>query len=59
MMTKVLTASPDDDPVDVARRMLEHKVGCVPVVEDGRLVGIVTEADFVKWALELVARAAA
>jgi CBS domain-containing membrane protein len=59
MTTNILTASPDDDPVAMARHMLEHKVGCLPVVEDGKLVGIVSEADFVRWALELVSRAAA
>jgi CBS domain-containing protein len=27
--------------------MMERKIGCLPVVESGSLVGIVTEADFV------------
>ena len=27
---------------------MENKIGCLPVVEKGRLVGILTEGDFVK-----------
>jgi len=28
--------------------MAEHQIGCLPVVKDRRLVGIVTEQDFIK-----------
>jgi CBS domain-containing protein len=28
--------------------MLQRKVGCLVVIEDGRLVGILTESDFVR-----------
>ena len=39
------TVSPDD-PVDEAlRQMTEHKVRRLPVVEDGRVAGIVSQAD--------------
>jgi CBS domain-containing protein len=27
--------------------MFEKKIGCLPVIENGRLVGILTEGDFV------------
>ena len=38
-----------------ARLMLERKFGCLPVCdEQGRLVGIVTEADFVRFAADMV-----
>jgi CBS domain-containing protein len=38
-----------------ARLMLERKFGCLPVCEDdGTLVGIVTEADFVRFAANVV-----
>lgn len=60
MTTNVLTTSPDAEPAEVARLMLQHQLGCVPVVDDkGELLGIVTEADFVRWALETASRAAA
>jgi len=40
-----LTASPDDSLAGVVRLMVDNKVGAVPVVERGRLVGIVSELD--------------
>lgn len=39
-------ARPDEEPQALARRMLEHRIHALPVVEDGRLVGIVSEYDF-------------
>jgi len=48
MTQGVVTAAPDQDIRDAARIMLAHKYGCLPVVEDSRLVGIVTESDFVR-----------
>jgi CBS domain-containing protein len=33
--------------VEAARLLAERKIGCLPVVEHGRLVGILTEGDFV------------
>jgi CBS domain-containing protein len=34
--------------------MRKHRVGCLPVVKDGRLVGIVTEYDFLVIAGQLL-----
>lgn len=48
MNPDVVTARPDQDIRDAARIMLENKFGCLPVIEDHRLVGIVTESDFVR-----------
>lgn len=53
MTSGVRSVEPDTPAVEVARIMRDHKFGCVPVVDGGRLVGIVTEADF----LDLVVRA--
>ncbi len=39
---------PDDDLTEAARRLDEHKIGCLLVVEDGDLIGILTEGDFVR-----------
>ena len=33
--------------VEAARVLAERKMGCLPVVKEGRLVGILTEGDFV------------
>jgi len=49
MIRNVETVSPDDELRDAARLMLEQKFGCLPVVEGRRLVGILTESDFVRW----------
>lgn len=35
---------------DAARLMLERRIGCLPVVEGGRLVGLVTESDVLRHA---------
>lgn len=48
MHEDVLTISPDAALSDAATLMLSKKVGCLPVVHGGRLVGIISEADFVK-----------
>lgn len=52
MSAKIETASPDDDVSDAARRMLDKKIGCLPVVENGKLVGILTESDFLSVVAE-------
>ncbi|HEY8514082.1 MAG TPA: CBS domain-containing protein [Candidatus Binatia bacterium] len=51
MSPHVVTIGPFEPIANAARLMLEHKIGCLPVVEGQRLVGIVTETDFVKLAL--------
>lgn len=42
-----------DEPLDsVASKMLENKFGCLPVVEGLQVIGILTEADFVRYVAE-------
>ena len=48
MHEDVITTSPDTPLADAADSMLSNKIGCLPVVEGGRLVGLISEADFVK-----------
>ena len=47
MTTEVVTASPDASLVEAAKILTERKIGCLPVIEKGKLVGILTEGDFV------------
>ena len=54
MASEPITTVPETLLAEAARILGERKIGCLPVVESGRLVGIVTEADFVA----LVARQA-
>jgi CBS domain-containing protein len=45
---QVATITPDADVGQAAKIMLEKNVGALPVVKDGKLVGIITERDFFK-----------
>jgi CBS domain-containing membrane protein len=47
MTGSVATVDPDMPLSDAARQMTERKIGCLPVVAGGELVGILTEGDFV------------
>ena len=49
MTSEVATAEPDLPLQEAARIMFENKLGCLPVTEGWRLVGILTESDFVKY----------
>lgn len=44
--------SPDDALRDAGQTMLDNKYGCMLVVEGERLVGILTEADFVAYVVQ-------
>jgi CBS domain-containing membrane protein len=55
METNVLTIAPSASAAEAAGLIEKHKVGCLPVVEHGKLVGILTEADFVRFARKLFA----
>lgn len=54
MKTKVVTASPELDLGSAIAILLKNKYGCLPVVADKKLVGIVTEADFLKLTYTLL-----
>jgi CBS domain-containing membrane protein len=53
MATEVDTIEPDEPLDEAAAMLLENKIGCLPVVEGEHLVGILTEADFVRYFLQL------
>ena len=46
-----ITVAPSASLADAARLMLEHSIGCLPVLDGGKLVGILTEGDFVRLAV--------
>lgn len=48
-----ITIGPKNTIVEAARRLLEHKIRRLPVVEDSSLVGIITIADIVRVATEM------
>ncbi|XWX04367.1 CBS domain-containing protein [Aggregatilineales bacterium SYSU G02658] len=45
MKTDVIKLSPDATVLEAARLMLEHKISGLPVLENGKIVGIITESD--------------
>jgi CBS domain-containing protein len=45
-----VTIGPGAPLGEAAALMMEKKIGCLPVLEEGRLVGILTEGDFVRLA---------
>jgi CBS domain-containing protein len=55
MTQSVITVGPDRPARDGARLMLDHKIGALPVLDDGRLVGIVTETDIARAFLHMTA----
>ncbi len=48
MTQSVITVGPDREVRDAALLMLDHRIGALPVVDGGRLIGIVTETDLLR-----------
>lgn len=51
MTEDVHVVAPETPAADVAMMLVDEQIGCVPVVREGSLVGIATEADFLRWAV--------
>jgi len=54
MSAPVVSVGPNSTVQEAARLMLRHKVGGLPVVESGKLVGIVTTIDMLGAFLQVV-----
>jgi len=54
MRTDIMSVSPESPLRDAAQILLNHKYGCLPVVHDGVLIGILTEADFLRLTINLM-----
>ncbi|MCG8529131.1 MAG: CBS domain-containing protein [Desulfovibrionales bacterium] len=54
MRDDVVAVAPTANLRDAAELLLNHKYGCLPVVDGDRLVGIITEADFLRLTIELM-----
>ncbi len=44
----VWSIGPDDSVLDAIQRMAEHEIGALAVVDQGRLVGIISERDYAR-----------
>ena len=53
MTREVETVEPDTTVEDAGLLMMENKFGCLPVCDGTHLVGILTEADFVRYVVSL------
>ncbi len=54
MRTNPITATPETLTVDAIRVMRKNKLGCLPIVNKGKLVGIITDHDLINVASKLL-----
>jgi acetoin utilization protein AcuB len=54
MTKKVMTIGEDTPIEEAARVMIDNKIGGLPVIRDGKVVGIITETDLFKVMLEML-----
>jgi acetoin utilization protein AcuB len=54
MASPALTVSPDYPLEEAARLMVVHKIGSLPVIDQGKLIGIITETDIFKQFVEIL-----
>ena len=54
MSRSVITIGPGKQPSDAARVMIENDLGYLPVVEDGKVIGIVTRTDVLTYYYDLL-----
>ena len=49
MKKRVVTVAPETPIKDVAHLMADKKIGCLPVISEGLLVGLVTTTDVLRY----------
>lgn len=54
MKTNVKTISPGHSPMEAARLMVKHDIGRLPVVDDERIVGILTRSDAMNYFYDIL-----
>ncbi|HDM75130.1 MAG TPA: CBS domain-containing protein [Deltaproteobacteria bacterium] len=52
MVKNVISVSPGMSLQEAGRIMLKEKIGCLPVVEDEKLVGLITETDLLSFLID-------
>jgi acetoin utilization protein AcuB len=53
MKTKLFTTTPDAAVEEAAMTMLDRSVGCLPVLDQGRLVGIISDKDIFRALVDI------
>lgn len=54
MVFDVQTVDKDQPAAFAAQRMIDEKISCLPVVENGDLIGIVTDSDFLNLVIKML-----
>jgi len=54
MITEPITVRPDDDVELAAQLIYKHKIGGMPVVDNGQLVGIITATDILRTFIDMM-----
>lgn len=54
MSRKVFTVESDKSPLQAARIMVKHDIGRLPVVENGKMIGIITRSDYMRYFYDLL-----
>jgi nanoRNase/pAp phosphatase (c-di-AMP/oligoRNAs hydrolase) len=54
MSTRVISIEPGHSPIQAARTMVRYDIGRLPVVEDGRIIGIITRSDAMTYFYDLL-----
>lgn len=54
MSRRVISIEPGKSPVQAAQTMVRHDIGRLPVVEDGRIIGIITRSDVMIYFYDLL-----
>lgn len=53
MTSRIISASPDLPVEEAGKLLYENRIGCLPILEDNRLIGILTETDLLRAFVEL------
>jgi len=54
IVKKPITVHPEDDVETAAQLIYEYKIGGMPVVDEGRVVGIITESDILRAFIDMM-----
>lgn len=53
MSKDLITIAPTANVVEAARKMLKHKISTLPVMDSGKVVGIITESDLFRVLVDI------
>ena len=54
MSAKPITIQPGKSPADASGLMIKHDIGRLPVVDEGRIIGIITRSDIMLYWYDLM-----